>query len=160
MKILLSSYSLSSAFLLGRDGSTISVNCHPIIPEESDVAITYILYYGDEEHRKLAEAYQNNPTTELYDTLISYYENHWCKVRNWGDLKQTDLSFRITSTDQFNWYRVIEDFLLSRSWGSNTRVTVERVHPTHKVYWNGITYAEAVDPANETILATRLINRR
>lgn len=159
MKILLSSYSSSSAFLLGRDGSTISVDCHPILPEESDVAITYILYYGDEEHRKLAKDYQNNPTTELYDALISYYENNWCKVRDWGDLKQTDLTFRITSDDKFNWYRVIIDFLLSRKWRDNTVITVERMKPTHKVYWDGITYTEAVDPVNETILATKLIKR-
>ncbi|MBO4542801.1 MAG: hypothetical protein J5725_06410 [Bacteroidales bacterium] len=159
MKILLTSYSSSSAFLLGRDGSTVSVDCHPILPEESDTAITYILYYGDEEHRKLAEDYQNNPTEELYAALISYYENNWCKVRDWGDLTQTDLTFRITSYDKFNWYGVIIDFLLSRKWRSNTVITVERMKPTHKVYWDSITYAEAVDPANETILATRLIKR-
>ena len=157
MKILLSTYSSSSAFLLGRDGSTAAVDCHPIIPEESDVAITYILYYGDEDHRKLAEDYQKRPTKDLYDILISYYENNWCKVRDWGDLQQTDLTFRITSDDKFNWYQVIISFLLERKWRNNMVITVERMRPAHKVYWDGITYAEAVDPANETILATKLV---
>ena len=159
MKILLSSYSPASAFLLGRDGTTVSVNCHPIIPEETDVAITYILYYGDADHRKLAEAYQKNPNADLRDTLISYYENNWCKVRDWGDLDQTDLTFRITSDDKFNWYNVIIGFLLERKWGDNTVITAERMKPIHKVYWDRIIYAEAIDPVNETILATKLIKR-
>ena len=160
MKILLSTYSSSSAFLLGRDGSTVSVECHPLIPEESDLAITYIQYYGDEKYSNLAETYLNHPSDDLYATLISYYENNWCKVRDWGDLSQSDLTFRITSTDQFNWYRVIIDFLLSRKWSKNTTVTVERMHPTHKVYWDSIAYADAVDPANETILASKLLAGR
>lgn len=157
MKILLSTYSSASAFLLGRDGKTIAVNCHPIIPEESDLAITYVMYYGDEQHQNLAKEYFERPTDTLYDTLISYYENNWCKVRDWGDLKYHDLTFRLTSTDQFNWYNVIINFLLEHKQSSNTIVTVERVRPIHKVYWDGIPYAEAIDPINESILASKLV---
>lgn len=143
---------LGDAWLLNKDGSEISVLNHPSETFEFDSIVDIIKQFGNTEEKMLATTYKNNPNPELKRKLLDIYNNNWCKVREWGTYSD-EITFRITSTT-FNWYNAIISFLL-RHPCPYYKITVESTKK-HKIYWNNISYKEAIDPQNEIILENLL----
>lgn len=143
---------LGNAWLLNKDGSEISVLNHPSENFEFDSIVDVIRQFGNEKEKALTISYMNNPNKILKYKLLDIYNNTWCKVREWGTYSD-ELTFRITSTN-YNWYNAIIEFLL-RHPHPYYKITVESVEK-HKTYWNNITYNEAINPKNETILESLL----
>ena len=145
------------AYLLCRDGSTISVLNHPSSDFEFESVIYVLSEYGDEAAKEVAKQYETNPSDELKQQALTIYDNTWCKVRDWEGRRL--VTFRITSTDSFNWYRTIVDFLIAHTEYKRSVVIVETDKRTGviKTYWDEIPYDVAVSPEQETIMATKQI---
>ena len=143
------------AYLLCRDGSTISVLNHP----SSDFEFESILYifsaYGDDSMKKLVNQYEVDPSNSIKQCILSIYDNTWCKVREWEGRRL--VTFRITSTDAFNWYGIIRDFLITHTEYKRSVITVESDKRTgvRKTYWDEVPYSEAITPEQEVIMATK-----
>ena len=145
------------AYLLCRDGNTISVLNHPSSDFEFDSVVYVLSEYGDPATKKLAAQYASDPSEELKVRILAIYDNNWCKVRDWEGRRL--VTFRITSTDSFNWYRIIVEFLIAHTEYKRSVVTVESDKRTgvRKVYWDEIPYDQAIAPEHETIMATKLM---
>jgi len=147
------------AYLLCRDGTTISVLNHPNSDFEFESIVYVLSEYGDNNAKELAKQYEISATEELRNQILAIYDNTWCKIREWEGRRL--VTFRITSTDTFNWYRVIVDFLITHIEYKRSVITVESDKRTgvRKVYWDEIPYDVAISPEQETIMAnTRKIN--
>lgn len=142
------------AYLLCRDGTIISVLNHPSDTFEFESIVYVLSEYGDDHAKTIAKEYEITPTDDLYKEILSIYDNTWCKIREWEGRRL--VTFRITSTDSFNWYRVIVDFLIAHSEYKRSCITVETDKRTgvRKVYWDEMPYGEAVSPEQEIIMAT------
>lgn len=138
----------SQAWLLDREGNYFDVIGHPSERFEFDSIVDIIEKYGSEYEQTIAEEYRNNPTEELKSQLLDIYNNNWCKVRSWG---LSEVTFRITS-NSYNWYPIINQFLLDNPRFQNMDITVE--NSRGRVYWKSISWNDATDPKNEQILAS------
>lgn len=147
------------AYLLSRDGTTISVLNHPSSDFEFESILYILSEYGDERAKKLIDKYELSPTYDLRIQILSIYDNTWCKVRDWEGRRL--VTFRITSTDSFNWYNVIVEFLINHTEYKRSYVTVEADKRTgvRKTYWDEISYEDAISPTNEIIIATNYRRR-
>lgn len=153
MKIY-SSY-MGQAWLLSKNGDELKVMNHPSIDFEFDSIIDLILDYGSDAIQHTADEYLASGDENLKTEIAEYYNDTWCKVRTWGTFGE-EVTFRITSND-FNWYPVIVNFLESHTQFSRSLITVESYKSKVKhIFWNRIPYSEAVDRNNETILASKL----
>ena len=143
------------AYLLCRDGAAIPVLNHPSADFEFESIVYVLSEYGDPSAKDLATQYENNPTELLKSQILNIYDNTWCKIREWEGRRL--VTFRITSTDTFNWYRVITDFLIMHTEYARSVITVESDKRTgmRKIYWDEVPYAEAISPTQEIIMATR-----
>lgn len=150
---------IGDAYLLCRDGSTISVLNHPSATFEFESVVYVLSEYGDDAAKALATQYLAKPTEALKQRVLTVYDNTWCKVREWEG--RSLVTFRITSTDSFNWYSVIVNYLIAHPEYKLSKITVESDKRTGspKVYWENISYAEAVSPEHETIMATRKLRK-
>lgn len=142
----------NKAWLLDKDSNCIDVYAHPSESFEFDSVVDVVEQYGSRLDKWNCKEYRSNPTTELKQAILYTYNQNWCKVRLWWDSK---LTFRITSID-FNWYQPIINFLLTCPYAKYADITVENT--SGKIYWDNITYREAVDPANENILSSCFID--
>lgn len=147
---------MDNAYLLGIDGEVISVLNHPSADFEFESIVYVLSEYGNGMDKKLATEYTNHPTDELKAKLVAKYNDRWCKVRVWENGKL--VTFRITSTNSYNWYGAIINFLIDHPGFKTSKITVESDKSTgvRKTYWNEISYADAISPEYETILATKL----
>lgn len=143
------------AYLLCRDGTAIPVLNHPSADFEFESIVYVLSEYGDPRAKDLAAQYENNPTELVKSQILNIYDNTWCKVREWEGRRL--VTFRITSTDTFNWYRVITDFLIMHTEYARSVITVESDKRTgmRKIYWDEVPYAAAISPTQEIIMATR-----
>lgn len=148
---------MGAAWLLSRTGKEISVLNHPSETFEFESVVDIINEYGSASEKKLASEYMKFPNDRLKSKLLSIYNSNWCKVRTWGTF-QEEVTFRITSTN-FNWYRIIVDFLLNHPNFRRSSITVEsdKSSGVRKTYWSNVDYESAVDSANEAILSTQLL---
>lgn len=149
---------VGDAYLLCRDGTTIPVLNHPSADFEFESVVYVLFEYGDDSVKSLAKQFEQHPTDELKQHLLSVYDNTWCKVRDWEGRRL--VTFRITSKDSYNWYRAIADFLVNHTEYSHSVVTVESDKRTGsvKVYWDEVPYYQAIAPENEAIFATKYIH--
>lgn len=149
---------LNQAYLLDIDGNVLPVENHPSIHIESDFEdICKILEsYGSDNARNLVESYKSSGNHK--EDILQYYCQNWCKVRTWGTFYE-EVTFRITSKG-LNWYNTILQFLLDHEEYKRSLISVEsdRIEGPRKVYWDKLSYDEAVDPKNEEILASKLPN--
>lgn len=145
---------INNAYLLGCDGRVIPVENHPLVQYEFDDIVYVLSEYGDNTTKHLALEYDSNPSEELKQALLEIYNNTWCKVREWENGRL--VTFRIISTNSFNWYPVILKFLLDNPGYTNSNVTVESDKSTgfRKTFWEELPYTNAISPEYETILAT------
>lgn len=145
------------AFLLCRDGTSISVLNHPSAYFEFESILRVIEEYGTELDRKIVENYKIDTNENTKQLILSIYDNTWCKVREWEGRRL--ITFRITSTDSFDWYPVILEFLLEHPEYKNSNITVETDKRTgvRRMYWEELPYSEAISPENEMIIATKQI---
>ena len=143
------------AFLLCRDGSSISVMNHPSSDFEFESILYILSEYGSDIDKELVSEYEATPNDSLKQLILSVYDNNWCKVREWEGRRL--ITFRITSTDSFDWYPTILDFLLTHSEYKNSYITVEtdKRTGTCKTYWEEVQYESAILPEYERIMATR-----
>lgn len=148
---------MNEAYLLSNYGEVIEVLNHPSDTFEFESILEVLSEYGNHRSKCLVEDYYKNPTESIKNKILFIYDNSWCKVRVWeyGRL----VTFRITSTNTFNWYKCIVEFLLDNPSFKNSKITVEsdKRTGTRRIYWNEITYEQAISPQYETILATRTI---
>lgn len=140
------------AWLLDTSGNCIEVYAHPSESFEFDNIVDIVSTYGSKQDKHNCSLWKLNKSEELKCAILNSYNTNWCKVRLWFDNK---LTFRITSTD-FNWYRIIVDFLTNNPRFSASYITVENANG--KVYWNDLPYNQCVDPSNEEILSYDFIN--
>ena len=112
--------------------------------------------YGSDEIKELVKEYRTN--WQHKEDILNFYCQNWCKVRTWGTFYD-EVTFRITSHGT-NWYNTILQFLLNHPMYNNSRITVEsdKLDGQRKIYWNNISYQEAINPENEEILASKLPN--
>ena len=146
---------MNEAYLLSIDGDEIQVECHPSIhiEEDFDDICTLVNEYGGDKQKELVSKYKKKG--EGKEDIIRFYCENWCKVRPWGTFCE-EVTFRITSSN-LNWYNTIVEFLLKHPAYSNSKITIEtdKLNGVRKVYWNNISYKDAIDPKNETILASK-----
>ena len=144
---------MNSAYLLGCDGQVVSVENHPLVDYEFDDIVFVLKEYGDTTARQLACKYENDPSEDLKQQLLEIYDNSWCKVREWENGRL--VTFRLTSTNRFNWYPVIVNFLLDNPCYKNSNITVESDKRIgyKRTYWDELPYSDATSPEHETILA-------
>lgn len=141
----------SKAWLIDKDSNCIDVYAHPSESFEFDSVVDIVSQYGTDLDKQACKEYEATHSDIAKETILYTYNQNWCKVRLWWDNK---LTFRITSAD-FNWYQPIINFLLTCPYAKYAAITVENA--SGKLYWDNITYKEAVDPANENILSSHLI---
>jgi hypothetical protein len=79
--------------------------------------------------------------------VLNSYNLNWCRVRLWND---NQLTFRISAKD-YDWYRVIVDFLRIHTFVSSAVITVSDL--SGKIYWDGVSYNYCIDPSNEKSLS-------
>ena len=137
-----------SAWLLDRSGNCIEVYAHPSETFEFDSIVDIVSQYGSPTDKINCERWRATHSEDYKQAILNSYNQNWCKVRRWRDNK---LTFRITSTD-FNWYRIIVDFLLEHPFVQYAMITVENV--SGYIYWDDVSYSYSVDPANEAILSS------
>lgn len=142
------------AYLLCKDGTSIFVLNHPSSDFEFESIIYILSEYGNATDRELAQRYQADPNENLRQLILSIYDNTWCKVREWEGRRL--VTFRITSTDSFDWYPVILDFLLEHSEYKRSYITVETDKRTGVIrsYWEDVPYSDAISPEYEKVMAT------
>lgn len=159
MKILCNSY-IGKAWLLSKSGQEIEVLNHPSATFEFESIVYVVTIYGSNSERKIADQYNKTPTESLKQQVLNIYNNNWCKVRTWGTFND-EITFRITSAG-YDWYNVIIDFLLNHPEFKRSAVTVEadKSSGTKCIYWDRETYVFAIDAANETVLASKLLNQK
>lgn len=149
---------MNEAYLLSIDGNEIPVECHPSIhiEEDFDDICTIVNTYGGDKQKELVTQYKK--ISEVKEDIIRFYCENWCKVRPWGTFCE-EVTFRITSSN-LNWYNTIVEFLLKHPAYSNSKITVEtdKLNGVRKVYWDNVSYKDAIDPKYETILASKLPN--
>ena len=143
------------ALLLCKDGSTISVLNHPSADFEFESILYILSEYGNNIDRELVSKYESSPNENLKSIILSIYDNTWCKVREWEGRRL--VTFRVTSTDSFDWYPVILDFLLTHSEYKKSNITVETDKRTgvYKTYWEELPYSSAILPEYERVMATK-----
>ena len=148
---------IGDAYLLCRDGTVIPVLNHPSANFEFESVVYVLSEYGDDNAKSLAKQYEITPSEELRNKILTVYDNTWCKIREWEGRRL--VTFRITSTDSYNWYRAIVDFLLTHIEYQRSVITVETDKRTgvRRVYWDEVPYADAVSPEFKTILATKRV---
>jgi hypothetical protein len=145
---------MGSAWLLSKDGTEIEVYKHPNERIEFDSIVDLVNEYGGKLGKRIVNDYLAEPNEINKTKVMDIYNNNWCKVRTWGTFGE-ELTFRITSTN-FNWYNTIIEFLL-RHKRTNQLITVETVKNGNcKIYWDKITYADAINPENQMILESKL----
>lgn len=144
---------MNYAYLLNRNGDVLRVLNHPNANFEFESILEILCKYGDSFDKALVDNYSQTPSEDLKSTILSIYDNKWCKVREWENC--TLVTFRIASTDLYNWYPVIKNYLLDNLSYKHTRITVESDKRTgvRRTFWNEISYQDAVSPEFETILA-------
>lgn len=145
-----------TAWLLSRDGQEIPVLHHPSESFEFESIVDIVAEHGTSVERAVAEQYMQKPDDSLKAQLLSIYAENWCKVRTWGTFHE-EVTFRITSIG-FDWYFVVVEFLLRHKEFQNSEITVEsdKASGSRKLYWNRIPYQDAIDAANEFVLASQL----
>lgn len=145
---------MDNAYLLSCDGEIIPVLNHPSESFEFESVIYILSEYGDNLAKKVASEYASSHSEELKQKALSIYDNTWCKVREWEGCSL--VTFRITSTDKFNWYNTIVEFLVQNPRYRRAKITVESDKRTgfRKTFWDEVSYEYAISPENETILAT------
>lgn len=145
---------MGTAWLLAKDGTEIEVYKHPNERIEFDVIVDLINEYGGSLGKKIANDYIAEPNEDNKSKVMNIYNETWCKVRTWGTFGE-ELTFRITSTG-YNWYNTIVEFLL-RHKRTNQLITVETVkNGKSKIYWDKISYTDAINPENQTLLESKL----
>ena len=137
-----------SAWLLDREGNCIEVYAHPSEKFEFESIVDVVSKYGSDGDREYCNEWIRTKSEASKAIILYEYAKNWCKVRLWGDNK---LTFRITS-EGFNWYLVIVEFLLTHPYFQQCKITVENIFG--KIYWNNETYDYSIDPANEEILSS------
>jgi len=144
-----------NAYLLTRNGDEIDVLNHPTENFEFESILYLLENFGTEEDKRLALEYEQNQFDYLKDQILQNYNENYCKVRVWG-IFADEVTFRITSTDKFNWYNIIVEFLLKHRY-TNSLITVEsNKNENYRIYWNKVTYDCAVNPINKMILEKKL----
>ena len=145
---------MGMAWLLSRDGEEITVYKHPTPKYQFDEIVEVVATYGSDYQKQAATQYMVEPTDELYDIILNAYYENWCKVRTWGTFND-EVTFRINSND-FDWYRVIVDFLLAHSMFKNAKITVEsdKVSGVKRTYWDSISYEDAISDENASVLSS------
>lgn len=148
--------SMGRAWLLSRDGIEVEVSNHPLPKYQFEDIIEVLSTYGTNRERNLVSQYKDTNDSGLRDQIISAYNDNWCKIRSWGNFNE-ELIFRINSVG-FNWYRQIIDFLLTHPMFKNSAITVEsdKSSGSRKVYWDKISYSDAIDSKYEEVLATQI----
>lgn len=151
---------MDEAYLLNTDGETIRVLNHPSADFEFDSILDVLNTYGSGTAGKLVADYIKNPNEDIKNRILSIYDNKWCKVRVWENGRL--ITFRITSTDSFNWYETIVNFLLDNPTYKSALITVESDKRTgvRRTFWNEISYKDAVSEHFETVMATKKDNNR
>ena len=146
---------MDEAWLLGADGTVISVMNHPSADFEFDSILYVLSEYGSDRAKTLVDDYNKLKDESIKNSILSVYDNTWCKVRVWESGRL--IIFRITSTNSFNWYKVITEFLMDHPSYKNSKITVETDKRTgvRRTYWDEVTYAYALSPENESIFATK-----
>ena len=147
--------SISRAWLLSKyiEDEPIEVIEHPVETCEVERIAHLISDYGNSVEKKTANNYLKTKDTNLVDRLIDIYHRNWCQVREWNNLDEQILYFRICSSN-FNWYQTIMNFL-SLHPHKSYKISVSN-KLTNKKYWDGVTYDYAINPENETILESLL----
>ena len=142
------------ALLLCKDGTSISVLNHPSSDFEFDSILYILSEYGNASDKELVNKYNSAPNENLKQLILSIYDNTWCKVREWEGRRL--VTFRITSTDSFDWYTVILNFLLDHTEYKRSYITVETDKRTgvQRTYWDELPYIDAISPEYERIMAT------
>lgn len=151
---------MNEAYLLSNRGEVIEVLNHPSDTFEFESILDVLEDSGNSRYSQLVHQYIDTNSKDIKNQILSIYDNTWCKVRVWeyGRL----VTFRITSTNTFNWYRCIVEFLLNTPSFKNSKITVESDKRTgrRRIYWDEISYEDAISPQYETILATKMISQK
>ena len=147
---------MNQAYLLNIDGQEILVENHPSIHVDEDFndICSLVDMYGSDKIKELVKEYRTNG--QHRDEILNYYCQNWCKVRTWGTFCD-EVTFRIISHGT-NWYNTILQFLLNHPMYSNSKIAVESDKPDEqrRLYWNNISYQDAINPENEEVLASKL----
>lgn len=149
--------SIFKAWLLSREGIAIPVYKHPNPKYQFDEILLLAKEYGDEAVKRICNEYESSPSVSLYDKIVSYYRQNWCKVRAWGIFNE-ELTFRICP-DPNDWYPVIVGFLLENPMFKKSLITVETdtQYTVKYTFWDKIGYDYAVDKKNAKTLSDLLI---
>ena len=145
---------MDNAFLLGADGTVIPVLHHPGKDFEFDSIVLLLSEFTDQYSKSLVEAYRATASDESKNEILKIYGNSWCKVRSWDNDKL--LTFRIASTNNFDWYKTIKTFLYNHPSFKNSKITVltDNSVGIQKVFWNEIAYEDALSDVFITVIST------
>ena len=108
------------AWLLDKMGNCIEVYAHPSESFEFESIVDIVSRYGSETDKNICEEWKVTKSETSKAAILYSYNQNWCKVRLWKDNK---LTFRISSTD-FDWNKVIEEFLSSHPYLKFANVSV------------------------------------
>ena len=148
---------MGQAWLLSRNGESLKVMNHPSIDFEFESIVELLQEHGNNHIKQVIDRYLSTGNPDLKSEIVEYYNDTWCKVRSWGTFGD-EVTFRITSKS-YNWYPTIVKFLEEHPQFSRSMITVESYKTKVKrIFWNKISYSEAIDRNNETILAAKLQN--
>lgn len=149
---------MGKAWLLSKSGKLIDVEFHPSINYQFNDVVELVCQYGDAEEQALVNKFKLTPTEAIKDDILNIYLNNWCKIRVWGTFSE-EVTFRINSV-KFDWYSIIVEFLIKHPQFKNSLITVEsdKINGIIKTFWDRISYNDAVDTTNATILAAKIKN--
>ena len=135
------------AWLLDKMGNCIDVYAHPSESFEFESMVDIVSRYGSELDKTNCKEWKSIKSESSKNAILHSYKQNWCRIRLWKDNK---LTFRISSTD-FNWYKIIVNFLLMHPYVSFTDITVSDL--SGKIYWDNMSYSYCIDPSNKEILS-------
>lgn len=109
------------------------------------------------------DSYDTNRCSTLSNHIKTYLNNNYLRCRYGGEYNSSsgnrELYFRISSTDAYNWYDIIMNFIFQFSRKIDT-VTVETdINTTgkQKVYWNHLPIEDVLDTSKSTVLENKII---